>query len=151
MPTPSNPYIASEEIPSVRVAVLDNQHRQIAERLIGLHEAVEAGKPRGVVLARLTGLYNEMRSHFSTEEQILRLHKIPDLTRHKAAHEGLAETLALVRQQVASGEREMNQGVVELMKLWLLDHMEEFDCKYAKLLETPDESPNTSPTEDRQS
>jgi len=150
MSTPSKPCVTPEEIASVGLAVLDGQHQQLGERLNGLYEAVETGKPRGVVLARLTGIYNLMKSHFATEEQILRMRKYPALTRHKAAHEGLAEGLSLVRQQVASGERDLNVGLVELMKLWLLDHIEEHDSQYVQSLETPDATGSTIPPENRQ-
>jgi len=151
MSTPPKPFVTPEETPSIGIAFLDNQHQELAERANALYEAVETGKPRGLVLAHLTGFYNQMRSHFASEEQILRLHKCPDFARHKGAHEGLVELLSLVRQQVASGGRDLNVGLVELMKLWLLEHIEEHDSKDAKSLETPVKPPRVSTTEDRQS
>jgi len=151
MSTPSEPDVTPEETPSIGVAVLDHQHQELAERAKALYEAVETGKPRGLVLARLTGFYNQMRSHFASEEQILRLHKCPDFARHKGAHEGLVELLSLVRQQVASGGRDLNLGLVELMKLWLLEHIEEHDSKDAKSLGPPDRPPRANPTEEHPS
>jgi len=83
---------------------------------------------------RLNSIYNSAKTHFTTEEHLLRMHNDPRYLVHKAAHEGLANGLIVFRQQVLSGERELNLEYVELIKLWLLDHFDEFDRKCAQFL-----------------
>ncbi len=130
-PTPPDPLEVKD---LVGVDVLDQQHRQIAGLLNELQELLVAKKPASSHVEFLTRLLNSIRTHFSTEEQVLRTHAYPGFLRHKAAHEGLARQLSELREQIATRKRELTLDYIELMKLWMADHVVEFDRGFAEFL-----------------
>jgi hemerythrin len=134
MSNPPQPYFPFELKYLVGVEALDNQHREIVTLVGELYESIITKKPRDVHLELLTRLVKLTKTHFATEEQVLRTHRYSDYLRHKAAHEGLARNLMDYRERIARRERELSIEYVDLMKLWLVDHFAEFDLDYAKFL-----------------
>jgi hemerythrin-like metal-binding protein len=134
MPTPPDSFFAWKEEYCLHHAVIDKQHQQLV-RLVGeLHGSVVAGEPRQAHAQRLATLYIAAKAHFTTEEQLLRLHRYPRYLVHKAAHDGLAHALDGVREEVATGKRELTLDYVELIQLWPVYHFGEFDAPCAQFL-----------------
>jgi hemerythrin-like metal-binding protein len=134
MSNPPEPYFPLEPEYLVGIDVLDRQHKEIVDLLNELYGAIVAKKPIDLNLELLTRFLKAAKTHFATEEQVLRARSCPDQVRHKAAHEGLASGLSELRGQIARRKRELTIEYVELMKLWLIDHFVEFDSGYAKFL-----------------
>jgi len=128
------PYFPLEPKYLVGIDVLDRQHKEIVDLVNELYGAVVAKKSVNLNLELLTRLVKAAKTHFATEEQVLRTRSCPDYLRHKAAHEGLERSLSELRGQIARRKRELTIEYVELMKLWLIDHLAEFDLEYAKFL-----------------
>jgi len=128
------PYIHFEKKYLVGVDALDSQHQEIVTLVGELYESIIAKKPRDLHLELLTRFVKLAKTHFATEEQVLRTHRYPGYLRHKAAHEGLARNLMDYRERIVRRERELNIEYVDLMKLWLVDHFADFDLEYAKFL-----------------
>jgi hemerythrin len=122
MATTPNPFFPWEEAYNLSYKVVDDQHREIAEIIGGLYEAVEAHEPKHALSKRLTDLVNAARAHFMTEEQIMRTNAYPDYLGHRAFHDGLLEMLMRLRQKFTRGTEELNARTVELMKLWMIEH-----------------------------
>lgn len=135
MSNPPQPYFPFEDKYLVGVETLDNQHKQIVHLLNDLHGLVIAKKTWDTQLELITRLVNLTKTHFATEEQVLRVHKYPGYFRHRAAHEGLARNLVEYRGRIVRRERELNVEYVDLMKLWLVDHFAEFDLPYVGFLD----------------
>jgi hemerythrin len=129
------PYFPFEEKFLVGVAVLDDQHKEIVKRVNELHGLVIDKKSWDSQLEILTCLLNLTKTHFATEEQVLRVHKYPEYSRHRAAHEGLERTLKEYWGRIVKKERVMTLEYVELMKLWLVEHFAEFDHAYVSFLD----------------
>ena len=134
MSGPPQPYFPLEPKYLVGIDVLDRQHKEIVDLVNKLYGSVVAKKSVDLNLELLTRLVKVAKTHFATEEQVLRARSCPDYLRHKAAHEGLARGLSELRGQIARRKRELTIEYVELMKLWLIDHFAEFDLGYAKVL-----------------
>jgi hemerythrin len=132
MANPPQPFFRFEKWYLVGIDALDSQHKEIVAQVGEVYESVIAKKPVDVQLEHLTRLVNLTKAHFATEEQILRSRSYPEYLRHKAAHEGLGRNLAEYREQIATGQRELNLDYVYLMKLWLVDHLAEFDLGFAR-------------------
>jgi hemerythrin-like metal-binding protein len=132
MVNPPQPFFRFESRYLVGIDALDSQHRRIVDLLNELHGSVIAKKPGDLHLEILTRLVNLTKIHFATEEQILRAHSYPGYLLHKAAHDGLGRNLVDYREQIAKGERDLALEYVELMKLWLVDHLADFDLEYAR-------------------
>jgi hemerythrin len=101
-----------------------------------------ARESKRVRAEHLKALYDCAKSHFSSEEQLLRVHQYPKYLVHKAAHEGLAFALSGLRGEVISGERELSVEYVELIKLWIVDHFFEFDRALQALVRDVKDNPN---------
>jgi hemerythrin-like metal-binding protein len=134
MSNPPQPHFPFELKYLVGVEALDSQHREIVNLLNELQGSVMAKKPGSALLELLTRLVNLSKTHFATEEQILRVHRYPGYLHHKAAHEGLARNLMEYRERIARRERELSLEYVDLMQLWLVDHFAAYDLEYAKFL-----------------
>ncbi|MGD1103659.1 MAG: bacteriohemerythrin [Terriglobia bacterium] len=134
MSNPPQPFLSFESRYLVGIDALDSQHKQMVNLLNELYGSVIAKKPRDLHLDLLTRLVNLTRTHFATEEQVLRVHSYPGYLLHKAAHEGLARNLFEFREQIARRKRELTIEYVDLMKLWLVEHFAEFDLGYARFL-----------------
>jgi len=134
MATPPTPFLTWDDSYAMHNEVIDHQHRHLVSMVSDLYEAVESRQPRANLGNCLTSLYNFARAHFATEEQLMRAHKFPKYDLHKAAHEGLGESLRHLRDEVVSGERELTPAYVELIKLWLIEHFGQFDTAYAPFL-----------------
>ncbi len=145
MPTAPNPFFSWDESYLLHNQVVDGQHRHLVGLVTGLYESILANEPKDSRIQRLTILYNFAKTHYATEEQILRLHRYPKYLFHKAAHGGLIHALLGLREQIASGDREFTLEYVELIKLWLIEHFNEFDRKCEEYLSGANlQAPNDS-------
>jgi hemerythrin-like metal-binding protein len=133
MATPT-PFFSWQQEYCLGNEAIDRQHEHLAELVGKLYESVMARESKQVRAERLKAFYDCAKSHFSSEEQLLRIHQYPKYLVHKAAHEGLALALSGLREEVVSGERELSVEYVELVKLWIVDHFFEFDRAYRALL-----------------
>jgi hemerythrin-like metal-binding protein len=134
MSNPPQPFFPLEPGYLVGVEPLDRQHQEMVNLLNELHGSVLNKTGGNRPLDLLNQLLKLAKTHFTTEEQVLRVHSYPGYLRHKAAHEGLASNLAEYREQIVARKRDVSLEYVELIKLWLLDHFAEFDRDYAKFL-----------------
>jgi hemerythrin len=134
MSNPPKPFFAFEQSYLVGIEALDSQHKQIVDLLNELYGSVIANKPRDSQFELLTRLVNLAKTHYATEEQVLRVHRYPGYLLHKDAHEALGRALRELREQIASRKQELTVEFVDLMKLWLIDHITEFDLGYARFL-----------------
>lgn len=134
MSTPPPPFFPWKDDYFLQIEVIDNQHQHLVKLVGDLHESVVANESKAARLQHLTRLYNFAKAHYAAEELLLRLRRYPGYLTHKAAHEGLAKALNSLREEVASGVRELTVEYVELIKLWLIDHFGEFDRPCASFL-----------------
>ena len=132
MANPPQAFLSFEKSYLVGIKILDDQHRQIVNLINDLYVWVITKKPADSPLPLLSDLANLAKTHFATEEQLLRAHSYPGYLPHKAAHEGLARNLMEYREGIARREHELTLDYVDLMKLWLLDHFAQFDREYAE-------------------
>lgn len=143
MSTAPEPFFSWTDSYLLHSRVIDGQHRHLVHLVCELHQSVVDHESKESQVERLTSLLNFAKSHFLIEEQLLRMHQCQGYLVHKAAHEGLAYALMGLRQQIASGERELSLEYVELIKLWLVDHFTEFDLPCAEFLS--EENPPVCP------
>jgi hemerythrin-like metal-binding protein len=120
----------------VNVAVIDDQHRRLAELVNRLHAYLEAGEPGTGVYNLLTELIGFTRLHFATEEELMLKHEYPDYATHRAAHkEVLAQLLALLArfQDRLSVDFEPSNDIDDD---WVTRHLLERDLDLGRFLNT---------------
>jgi hemerythrin len=111
---------------------IDSQHKELVE----MTNEFYAGCQMGGVMAKvyfmktIQGAVLYVKTHFSTEERIMREVNYPDLDAHKKQHE---DFVSAVTRQIQVFEKEDNPNPSEFVKYlmdWILQHIAETDKKY---------------------
>ena len=111
---------------------IDAQHKE----LVRMTNEFYAGCQMGGVMAKvyfmktIQGAVLYVKTHFSTEEAIMRQADYPDYGRHKQQHE---DFVAEVTQQIHIFEQEDNPdpaGFVKYLMNWVLQHIAASDKQY---------------------
>jgi hemerythrin len=81
----------------VNVAVIDDQHRRLADLVNKLHACLDGRQSCSAIYNLLTELVGFTRLHFATEEELMLKYEYPHYPSHRAAHkEVLAQLQALL-------------------------------------------------------
>ena len=123
---------------STGVDEIDDQHRELIERINKLFDACRAGTEKAEVLSALEFLADYVVTHFRTEERKMSRHYYPDYDAHKAQHD---EFKAVVRDLKARIDRE---GVAlatvtnlnHLLVDWLVKHIRRSDKAMGQFLKS---------------
>ncbi|MDR1250908.1 MAG: bacteriohemerythrin [Treponema sp.] len=113
-------------------SVIDGQHKE----LVRMTNEFWAGCQIGGVVAKvyfmktIQGAVLYVKTHFSTEEALMKKANYPNFDTHKKQHE---DFVAEVTQQIQVFEKEDNPNpsqFVEYLMNWVLHHIAESDKKY---------------------
>lgn len=122
------------EIYSVNIAEVDNQHKKLIELLNNLHEAMMTGKGRDIMSKTLSDLVNYTVSHFATEEKLFDQYDYPETEMHKQQHLDLVEQVGTLQKKFESGEKVLTIDVMNFLRDWLYDHIVGYDKKFGPYL-----------------
>jgi hemerythrin len=115
---------------SVKVSRLDADHKQLADLINQLHDAMLTGKGKTEVQAVLTSLIAYTKRHFAYEEDLLRKTNYPGLPEQLQEHKKLCATVDGFAERVSSGGA-VTMEVMAFLKDWLLTHILKTDMKYS--------------------
>lgn len=119
-----------QEIYSVGVERLDNQHKNLFSIANRFHAAYERGENRGV----LASIFNEMleytAQHFADEERMMRECNYADYDRHKAHHEKLVNLVLGYKRQFDTDQPGVEMAAMNFIKTWLTGHVLGMDRNY---------------------
>jgi len=110
---------------SVGVESIDNQHKELFERVNRLLNACAQGEGKKVLPEVLDFLGDYVVFHFSTEEKYMKEYLYPDYLTHKKEHDSFVETYKKFREEI---EKE-GAGVAAVIKTnklivdWLKNHI----------------------------
>ena len=119
---------------SVKIAIIDIQHKKLIDIINELHQAMATGKGRDQLGTILSGLVSYTQSHFKSEEGILLSHQYPDFANHKPEHERFVQTLLDFQRKFENKELGVTIEVMGFLKDWLAKHIMGVDQKYAPYL-----------------
>ena len=74
---------------SVQIPEIDAQHKRLFVLAGELHTALAQGKGKAVLEQSLARLVDYTKTHFATEEQLMRRYNYPEGPLHKAQHDQL--------------------------------------------------------------
>jgi hemerythrin len=111
---------------------IDEQHKELVKMTNEFYAGVQMGGVMAKVffMKTIQGAVHYVKTHFSTEEEIMLKADYPYFTDHKKQHE---DFVTEVTQQVQNFEREDNPdpaGFVRYLMDWVLLHIAETDKKY---------------------
>ena len=121
---------------SVQNKTIDDQHRE----LVRMTNELYVGCQKGGILAKvyffetIKGALHYIKTHFSTEEELMQRANYPGLSTHKGEHEGL---VARVNEQIMLFEKQDNPdpaGFVKILMDWILQHIAASDKLYVSYI-----------------
>ncbi len=121
---------------SVGVDIIDEQHRELFARTNHLLEACQEGKGREAVGETLKFLEDYVKTHFSTEERLMKQYGYPEFAAHRKLHEGFVEAFLKLKEEAAKGASltlvtQVNKTVVD----WWINHILKVDKKLGAFLQ----------------
>jgi len=137
---PTEAAAQSREIPDlirwsdrikVGVALFDDQHRQLVAMINKLHRAMKTGQAGSGIKLILAELVDYTKTHFKSEEDLMRQHGYQGLREQEEQHNALVEQVAAAQEKIVSGNAMLSMEVMEFLKEWLVNHIQGEDKKYA--------------------
>jgi len=119
---------------SVNIREIDHQHQKLVAMINELHEAMGKGKGREALGSILKDLMSYTKTHFATEERLMKSHGYPDYEIHKAKHNKMTEG---VLRNIAKFESQELTNLIEVfqfLKDWLQKHIMQTDMGYSGFL-----------------
>jgi hemerythrin len=119
---------------SVKIGIIDMQHKNLVGMVNDLHQAVVAGHGKDQLGKILSSLVKYTQIHFKTEESLMESHKYPEYNQHKLEHERLTETVLDFQAKFQRNEVGLTIEVMSFLKSWLSKHIMASDQRYGPYL-----------------
>ena len=136
MPATTTQLFHWSEIYSVKIGIVDMQHKNLVNLVNELHDSMRAGHAREKLGQILSNLIKYTQTHFATEERLLQSHSYPEYSQHKAEHDNLTATVVDLQRKFQRTEVGLTVEVMEFLRDWLVKHIQGSDKKYAPFLNT---------------
>ncbi len=119
-------------------AAIDEQHKELFNRINALLEACRQGKGKAEVRKVIEFLDEYVVTHFSAEEEFMDTHKYPDISKHKALHREFMENFADIKRELEDEGPGVHIVVRtnQLVVQWLMDHIRKVDKALGAFLKT---------------
>ncbi|VGO21009.1 bacteriohemerythrin [Pontiella sulfatireligans] len=121
---------------SVGVELIDDQHKELIQRLNNLTKAVEQQHGPNEIPDTLSFLIDYTDFHFSMEERNMKAHGYPAFEAHKAKHEEFKTILAYMESEFRDDgpTAVLAESIETLLVNWLLKHIRGVDVKFGAFL-----------------
>lgn len=119
---------------SVKVNLIDEQHKKLVALINELHEAMKAGKAKDKLGSILNDLVNYTVYHFQTEETFFKKTNFPESADHQKKHNDLVAQVKEVKEKFDSGSYVLAAEVMNFLKDWLLNHILKSDKKFGEFV-----------------
>lgn len=119
---------------SVKVAVCDQQHQRLFAIINELADAMRSGKGQEVVSSTVGELLQYTRTHFRQEETLMQKANYPELAAHQAMHHKFEADVEALQKQSRSGRAANSVQVLNLLRDWLVNHIQKVDRQYSACL-----------------
>jgi hemerythrin len=125
------PLMEWTEEMSVRVKVLDDDHKILIDILNDLNDGIEANRTRVVLEDVIERLSSYTRIHFAREERMFAQTGYVGGAAHTAEHAMLAKRVMNLQARFESGQsRELGLETLAFLKSWLTEHIMVSDQMY---------------------
>jgi len=126
------PLMNWDEIMSVGVEELDDQHKRLIELINEAYEALQRHDEHRMV-ELIEKMRQYARTHFETEEAYMLRDGFPDLARHKGLHETFNRSVTQFKSQQFGGTN--LSKIFVFLSRWLATHILEADKEYVPYLQ----------------
>lgn len=115
----------------VKLTEIDDQKKQIVERINGIVDAVNSSQDQKEIYDMISDLTDFVRHRFSLEERGMTDCHYPDLLQHRKDHRDFIRKIIAFRKMFADETRDVKDDFIRLMEDWLSQHSESWDTRYA--------------------
>jgi len=123
--------ITWDELYSVKVEEIDEQHKKIVNYINELHAAMKKGQGKDIIGEIIENLVDYSIVHFSTEEKYFDLYNYDEAAPHKLEHKRFIETVGKFQKDYQEGDSLLPIEVMDFLEDWLVTHMLDTDKKYS--------------------
>lgn len=116
------------ELFSVGVEFIDNQHQQLINYINDLSKAIEAYKESEIIDTLFEQLYDYTKYHFREEEKYLYRLKDNDVKLHQLQHKHFIEELDRLKE--SNYIKSSASYLLNFLADWLISHIQEEDKKF---------------------
>lgn len=120
----------------VGVDTIDNQHKELFNRINNLLDACTHGKGSEEVKRTLNFLSDYVITHFGTEERLMARYNYPDYASHKEKHEKFNKEFAELKMRIQKEATGLltTLGTNHLLIDWWLNHIGKVDKELGAFL-----------------
>jgi hemerythrin len=119
---------------SVKIGIIDMQHKNLVKIVNDLHQAMVEGNGRDELGKILSSLISYTQAHFKTEETFMESHRYPGYANHRVEHERLTRTVVELQSKFQRNEVGLTIEVMDFLKTWLSKHILGTDKLYGPFL-----------------
>jgi hemerythrin-like metal-binding protein len=116
--------LAWSERMAIGVPEIDRQHQRLLELLNELEDALARGGSQRFVRPLLADLSSYARYHFSTEQNLMRLHHKPGYDEHVVAHDEFTAKVEELRKMLETETAETTAvDTGRFLRSWIVRHV----------------------------
>jgi len=115
----------------IGIPVIDKQHKRIVDYINELNEADSDNKT--LITKIIANLIDYTYSHFGFEEAMMAEAGYAKLAEHQKTHNIFIDKIYAFKQQHEAGH-DVHHELSKLLKIWLINHIQEDDMSYASLI-----------------
>ncbi len=119
---------------SVNIAEIDKQHQYLISLINTLHDAMREGKGNEIIESVLIDLVSYLKTHFETEEFLMRKFNFPGLTQHINEHIQFVKEVVSLEREILQGNRAVTTRTIRFLKNWVAGHIHGTDKSYGPFL-----------------
>lgn len=119
---------------SVKVRMLDNQHKRLIEIINTLHDGMKTGKSNEILGKIIFDLIGYTKTHFQSEEDLFEKYNYPNKVLHKKEHDEFVKTVGKFYEDFKSGRTGLSLDVMNFLTNWLTKHIKGSDKAYSNFL-----------------
>jgi hemerythrin len=113
---------------------MDHEHARQARSVRAIENAVRRGGEHAAIQGLLLGLIEDTRTHFESEQTLMRRWNYQGYEAHAQEHGRLLEELRSIEARHAGGGLQVTEEPVASLKTWLSDHIRVMDHALARYL-----------------
>ncbi|MGK9367336.1 bacteriohemerythrin [Melioribacter sp. Ez-97] len=119
---------------SVRVKVLDSQHKKLVDTINLLYDAMKQGKSNEVLAKIIYDLIGYTKTHFKSEEDLFEKYNYPNKLSHKKEHDDFVNSVGKFYEDFQNNRAGLSLEIMNFLTNWLTKHIKGSDKAYSKFI-----------------
>ena len=115
----------------VKLPEIDDQQKQIIERINGIVDAVNSSNDQKEIYDMISDLTDFVRHRFNQEEKGMVACHFPDHQQHRKDHREFIRKIIMFRKMFADDCATVKDDYIRLIEEWLVHHSDYWDGRYA--------------------